>query len=163
MFFYNTTFFRRSASSQLETAFVVGTTAYLLIRTVFRIWIKIFRTTCFTKFLLNHYLRNGFGVRHGVMMEVKKRQKQLTWWDLILLSTFCVKPIFLKNVFQCNNPLTKEPKLNSAKRIIKEWTEYDSEISKVLNSADINTPSPSVDRDELWFSCIFSLFEFFVS
>ncbi|CAB04207.2 UDP-glucose:Glycoprotein Glucosyltransferase [Caenorhabditis elegans] len=54
-----------------------------------------------------------------------------------------------KTIDLCNNPLTKEPKLNSAKRIIKEWTEYDSEISKVLNSADINTPSPSVDRDEL--------------
>ena len=29
---------------------------------------------------------------------------------------------------QCNNPLTKEPKLQSAMRIVPEWTAYDDEI-----------------------------------
>ena len=29
---------------------------------------------------------------------------------------------------QCNNPLTKEPKLKSAIRIVAEWTSYDQEI-----------------------------------
>ena len=32
---------------------------------------------------------------------------------------------------QCNNPLTKEPKLVSAMRIIPEWTGYDQEIRKL--------------------------------
>lgn len=34
---------------------------------------------------------------------------------------------------QCNNPLTKEPKLVSAVRIIPEWTEYDEEIRQLLD------------------------------
>ena len=31
-------------------------------------------------------------------------------------------------LLQCNNPLTKEPKLDSAVRIVPEWTSYDNEI-----------------------------------
>jgi len=33
-----------------------------------------------------------------------------------------------KTIDLCNNPLTKEPKLHQAKRIVKEWTDYDEEI-----------------------------------
>ena len=33
--------------------------------------------------------------------------------------------------FQCNNPLTKEPKLTAAQRIVPEWTTYDNEIKAV--------------------------------
>lgn len=29
----------------------------------------------------------------------------------------------------CNNPLTHEPKLQRAKRLIPEWTEYDDEVA----------------------------------
>ena len=29
---------------------------------------------------------------------------------------------------QCNNPLTKEPKLTAANRIVAEWSDYDNEI-----------------------------------
>ena len=29
--------------------------------------------------------------------------------------------------FQCNNPLTKEPKLSAAMRIVPEWIDYDNE------------------------------------
>ena len=32
---------------------------------------------------------------------------------------------------QCNNPLTKEPKLSSARRIVSEWTDYDAEIQQL--------------------------------
>ena len=32
---------------------------------------------------------------------------------------------------QCNNPLTKEPKLTSAVRIVPEWTSYDTEIKQL--------------------------------
>ncbi|XP_063160721.1 UDP-glucose:glycoprotein glucosyltransferase 2 [Candoia aspera] len=33
----------------------------------------------------------------------------------------------------CNNPKTKEPKLEAAIRIVPEWTDYDSEIQKLIN------------------------------
>lgn len=36
-----------------------------------------------------------------------------------------------KTIDLCNNPMTKEPKLERAKRIIKEWPEYDNEIRKL--------------------------------
>ena len=36
--------------------------------------------------------------------------------------------------FQCNNPLTKEPKLVSAMRILPEWSAYDQEIRKLQES-----------------------------
>ena len=32
---------------------------------------------------------------------------------------------------QCNNPLTKEPKLKSAMRIVPEWKDYDEEIKRL--------------------------------
>lgn len=31
----------------------------------------------------------------------------------------------------CNNPLTHEPKLQRAKRLIPEWTEYDDEVASL--------------------------------
>lgn len=34
-------------------------------------------------------------------------------------------------LLQCNNPLTKEPKLQAAQRIVAEWGDYDDEV-KVL-------------------------------
>lgn len=34
---------------------------------------------------------------------------------------------------QCNNPMTKEPKLQAAMRIVPEWQDYDQEI-KLLHS-----------------------------
>ncbi|PAV88980.1 hypothetical protein WR25_14939 [Diploscapter pachys] len=39
-----------------------------------------------------------------------------------------------KTIDLCNNPMTKEPKLDSAIRIIPEWREYDEEIKKVIAS-----------------------------
>ena len=35
----------------------------------------------------------------------------------------------------CNNPLTKEPKLDRARRQVPEWTSYDDEIAGVLKDA----------------------------
>ncbi|GMT33941.1 hypothetical protein PFISCL1PPCAC_25238 [Pristionchus fissidentatus] len=40
-----------------------------------------------------------------------------------------------KTIDLCNNPLTKEPKLESAMRIIPEWREYDAEIKAVIGGA----------------------------
>uniref|UniRef100_A0A1I7TWE2 UDP-glucose:glycoprotein glucosyltransferase n=1 Tax=Caenorhabditis tropicalis TaxID=1561998 RepID=A0A1I7TWE2_9PELO len=38
-----------------------------------------------------------------------------------------------KTIDLCNNPLTKEPKLDSATRIIGEWKTYDDEIREVIS------------------------------
>ncbi|KAK6378950.1 killer toxin resistant protein [Exophiala oligosperma] len=40
-----------------------------------------------------------------------------------------------KTIDLCNNPLTKEPKLDRARRQVPEWTEYDEEIASVLKEA----------------------------
>jgi lipopolysaccharide biosynthesis glycosyltransferase len=38
-----------------------------------------------------------------------------------------------KTIDLCNNPKTKEPKLTSARRIVKEWVDYDEEIKAIYN------------------------------
>uniref|UniRef100_A0A8R1HWF4 UDP-glucose:glycoprotein glucosyltransferase n=1 Tax=Caenorhabditis japonica TaxID=281687 RepID=A0A8R1HWF4_CAEJA len=48
-----------------------------------------------------------------------------------------------KTIDLCNNPLTKEPKLDSATRIIGEWKDYDDEIRKVITSVDKNVHDES--------------------
>ena len=40
-----------------------------------------------------------------------------------------------KTIDLCNNPLTKERKLDRAKRQVPEWTEYDEEIARVIKAA----------------------------
>ena len=40
-----------------------------------------------------------------------------------------------KTIDLCNNPLTKEPKLERARRQVPEWTLYDEEIAGVIRSA----------------------------
>lgn len=37
-----------------------------------------------------------------------------------------------KTIDLCNNPLTKEPKLNRAKRILPEWSEYDNKVTVIM-------------------------------
>jgi UDP-glucose:glycoprotein glucosyltransferase len=44
-----------------------------------------------------------------------------------------------KTIDLCNNPLTKEPKLDRARRQVPEWTEYDEEIATVLKEATSKT------------------------
>lgn len=41
-----------------------------------------------------------------------------------------------KTIDLCNNPLTKEPKLEAAVRIVPEWEEIDNEIKAVLEGRD---------------------------
>uniref|UniRef100_A0A1I8B9P0 UDP-glucose:glycoprotein glucosyltransferase n=1 Tax=Meloidogyne hapla TaxID=6305 RepID=A0A1I8B9P0_MELHA len=55
-----------------------------------------------------------------------------------------------KTVDLCNNPQTKEPKLESAMRIIPEWTELDNEIKEVLISRidDKNEKNEIIDEDK---------------
>ena len=40
-----------------------------------------------------------------------------------------------KTIDLCNNPETKEPKLQAARRIVPEWTEYDAEVSRFMATA----------------------------
>ena len=46
----------------------------------------------------------------------------------LLMNVFTVHKSSACCVFQCNNPLTKEPKLSAAQRIVPEWTDYDNEV-----------------------------------
>jgi UDP-glucose:glycoprotein glucosyltransferase len=43
-----------------------------------------------------------------------------------------------KTIDLCNNPQTKEPKLQAARRIVKEWPEYDAEVARL--SQEIGIP-----------------------
>ena len=43
-----------------------------------------------------------------------------------------------KNIDLCNNPLTKESKLDAARRIVKEWTSYDEEIHSFIEKLKTN-------------------------
>lgn len=36
-------------------------------------------------------------------------------------------------MLQCNNPMTKEPKLQAAVRIVPEWQDYDQEIKQLFS------------------------------
>ena len=49
-----------------------------------------------------------------------------TWCGSETLST-------AKSIDLCNNPLTKEPKLDAARRIVSEWSGYDDEMAKLAN------------------------------
>lgn len=50
-----------------------------------------------------------------------------------------------KTIDLCNNPLTKEPKLDRARRQVPEWTEYDNEIAGVLKDAMKDEDSEALD------------------
>jgi UDP-glucose:glycoprotein glucosyltransferase len=36
-----------------------------------------------------------------------------------------------KSIDLCNNPLTKESKLDAARRIVSEWSDYDDEMQRL--------------------------------
>uniref|UniRef100_A0A286XKK9 UDP-glucose:glycoprotein glucosyltransferase 1 n=1 Tax=Cavia porcellus TaxID=10141 RepID=A0A286XKK9_CAVPO len=48
-----------------------------------------------------------------------------------------------KTIDLCNNPKTKEPKLEAAARIIPEWVEYDTEIRQLLDRLENKKKSKS--------------------
>lgn len=54
-----------------------------------------------------------------------------------------------KTIDLCNNPLTKEPKLNSAQRIIGEWKTLDEEISDVIKTNGKGKMMTSLEKEEL--------------
>ena len=51
--------------------------------------------------------------------------------EWLFCETWCDKSELAsaKSIDLCNNPLTKEPKLEAARRIVSEWTDYDDEIT----------------------------------
>lgn len=51
-------------------------------------------------------------------------------------------------MLKCNNPNTKEPKLESATRIIPEWRAYDDEIKALLAAFDTSTTPSDVGSGE---------------
>jgi len=64
--------------------------------------------------------------------------------------TWCSKESLTtaKTIDLCNNPMTKEPKLVMAARIVKEWTDYDNEVKEVLREASVSEEHKKT-RDEL--------------
>ncbi len=46
---------------------------------------------------------------------------------------------YAKTIDLCNNPLTKEPKLDSARRIVAEWPGLDEEVAAF--TAEVPSPS----------------------
>lgn len=53
--------------------------------------------------------------------------------DLFLIHKKCLvfHCIDFGVTLQCNNPMTKEPKLQAAMRIVPEWQDYDQEIKQL--------------------------------
>ena len=60
-------------------------------------------------------------------------------WTVSLLSYSSLSP----SLPQCNNPMTKEPKLTSAVRIIDEWVDYDNEIKRLQKETMTETSLPT--------------------
>ena len=56
-----------------------------------------------------------------------------------------------KTIDLCNNPLTKEPKLDRARRQVPEWTAYDDEIAALADrvAAAEKHPATAWNKDEL--------------
>lgn len=52
-----------------------------------------------------------------------------------------------KTIDLCNNPMTKEPKLDRARRLLPEWTEYDDEATAIFNSWKRNNHPPTTRID----------------
>lgn len=63
-----------------------------------------------------------------------------TWCSDEALST-------AKTIDLCNNPLTKEPKLDRARRQLSEWTGYDNEVANLRTSFE-NTSLGDNDREQ---------------
>ncbi|XP_054894492.1 UDP-glucose:glycoprotein glucosyltransferase 1 isoform X2 [Poeciliopsis prolifica] len=54
-----------------------------------------------------------------------------------------------KTIDLCNNPMTKEPKLQAAVRIVAEWSDYDQEIKRLQTSRARDGPSRSTGQQRV--------------
>jgi len=87
---------------------------------------------------------------------IKSLPQEWLWCE-----TWCSKESLkdAKSIDLCNNPLTKEPKLSAARRIVVEWTDYDEEMQRLgqviakerLESVGgvVTSDSEDKSRDEL--------------
>lgn len=59
---------------------------------------------------------------------IKSLPQEWLWCD-----TWCAKEELAraKTIDLCNNPMTKEPKLSAAMRIVPEWKDYDQEVKRL--------------------------------
>ncbi|XP_014904360.1 UDP-glucose:glycoprotein glucosyltransferase 1 isoform X1 [Poecilia latipinna] len=54
-----------------------------------------------------------------------------------------------KTIDLCNNPMTKEPKLQAAVRIVAEWSDYDQEIKRLQTSRAKDAASRSTGQQQV--------------
>ena len=52
---------------------------------------------------------------------------------------------YAKSIDLCNNPLTKEPKLSAARRIVTEWTDYDDEMTRLAGQIKADSSTSTKD------------------
>lgn len=55
---------------------------------------------------------------------------------------------YAKSIDLCNNPLTKESKLDAARRIVAEWTDYDDEMQKLADEIKSGKKSSATTASE---------------
>ena len=48
----------------------------------------------------------------------------------------------------CNNPLTKESKLDAARRIVSEWTDYDDEMQRLASEFDAEAKTKTISKSK---------------
>ena len=79
------------------------------------------------------------------------------WWqklDRKLIPKFKSRLKYLfqakaKTIDLCNNPLTKEPKLQAAVRIVPEWVDYDNQITQLLTGQKVTEEVKTDPKTEL--------------
>merc|ERR1712241_1224263 len=71
---------------------------------------------------------------------IKSLPQEWLWCE-----TWCSKESLkdAKSIVLCNNPLTKEPKLSAARRIVTEWTDYDGEMARLGEEIKLNASEKS--------------------
>merc|ERR1712012_448095 len=64
--------------------------------------------------------------------------------------TWCSKESLkdAKSIDLCNNPLTKEPKLSAARRIVAEWTDYDEEMNRLREQIEKDRAATNTSVDD---------------
>lgn len=54
-----------------------------------------------------------------------------------------------KTIDLCNNPMTKEPKLDRARRQVPEWTAYDEEVAELARRVTAKKDGEVRDGEEI--------------
>jgi UDP-glucose:glycoprotein glucosyltransferase len=80
------------------------------------------------------------------MIPIKSLPQDWLWCE-----TWCADDALAtaRTIDLCNNPMTKEPKLDRARRQVPEWTVYDDEIAAVAKRVATATNTKDAESDEL--------------